>query len=123
MVTSNVVAVSRCACAAAEHVGRQVVNLLAVLIANDGAASGSCVSSQHHSVLYKESIFLVNTMTHSCAEVCAHEKSGLTLKMIPQMVVPVFMVLTGVDIPADAAIALFLMQLSKLKPPVGSVER
>ena len=43
--------------------------------------------------------------------------------MIPQMVVPVFMVLTGVDMPADSAMALFLMQLSKLKPPVGKVDR
>jgi hypothetical protein len=40
--------------------------------------------------------------------------------MTPQMVVPVFMVLMGWDIWELAAMAVFLMQLSKLKPPSGS---
>ncbi len=43
--------------------------------------------------------------------------------MIPQIVVPVFMVLTGCDMPVASAMALLRMQLSKLKPPVGRVFR
>jgi len=42
----------------------------------------------------------------------------LTLKRTPQMVVPVFMVFGAYKIPLSA-IALFLIQLSKLKPPRG----
>ena len=43
--------------------------------------------------------------------------SFLTLKMIPQMVVPVFMVLTGVLMAELSARALLRMHMSKLKPP------
>jgi hypothetical protein len=43
--------------------------------------------------------------------------------MTPQMVVPVFIVLTGWLIEALSAKALFLMHISKLKPPVGIVFR
>lgn len=48
---SDVVAVGSSTCATAENVWRKVVNLLAVLVANQRATGGSCVSSESNSVL------------------------------------------------------------------------
>jgi hypothetical protein len=45
------VAVGSSACATAANVGRQVVNLLTVLVADDGATGGPRVSSECNAIL------------------------------------------------------------------------
>ena len=98
------------------------MDLLTVLVSNNGATSGSGIGSKYHAILKKTKgkyFWLIELMQGNQGVLIIER----TLKMIPQMVVPVFMVLTGVDMPADSAMAVFLMQLSKLKPPVGKVER
>jgi hypothetical protein len=52
------IAVSSCACTTAEDVRGEVVNLLAVLVSDDGATSSTGISSQHDAIL----IFLVNSL-------------------------------------------------------------
>ena len=46
------IAVSSCASTAAKNVGSKVVNLLAVLVSDDGPSSGTGISSQHYAILH-----------------------------------------------------------------------
>lgn len=52
-LTSNMVAISGSASSTTEDVRCQVVDLLAVFVANNGAASGAGVRSKSHAVLRK----------------------------------------------------------------------
>ena len=51
LLTGDVVAVSGCASSSAVNVWCKHVELLAVLVSDDGASCGSCVSSNGYSTL------------------------------------------------------------------------
>ena len=55
------IAVCSCASTATENVGSKVVNLLAVLVTDDGASSCSGISSQYDTVLSKENTKFSNS--------------------------------------------------------------
>jgi hypothetical protein len=57
LLTSDVIAIGSGTGTAAEDVGSQVVDLLAVFVSNDGAASGTSISSQHNAILQNELSF------------------------------------------------------------------
>ncbi len=46
------IAVGSCASTAAKNVGSKVVNLLAVLVSDDGPSSGTGISSQNNAILH-----------------------------------------------------------------------
>jgi hypothetical protein len=53
VLTSNVIAIGSCTGSTAENVGGQVVDLLTVLVSNNGATSGSGIGSKYHAILKK----------------------------------------------------------------------
>ena len=57
-LTSDVVAVGGGTGTAAEDVGGEVVNLLAVLVTDDAATSGTSISSEYDSILNDSDIII-----------------------------------------------------------------
>lgn len=55
------IAIGSCTGTAAENVGSQIVNLLAVLVSDDGPSSSSGIRSQHDTILSKENTSLNNS--------------------------------------------------------------
>jgi len=53
-----VIAVGGCASTATEDVRGQVVDLLTVLVTDDGTTRGSCISGQHNAILTKSEFYI-----------------------------------------------------------------
>ncbi len=79
ILTRNVVTIGSCTSTGSVNVRCHGMELCAVLVSDDGASSGSCISSEYNSALKKQ--------------ICEMSRFAvawkLTLKTAPQIVVPV----------------------------------
>jgi hypothetical protein len=62
LLTSDVIAIGSGTGTAAEDVRSQIVDLLAVFVSNDGASSGTSISSQYNAILQNEFITFSRTL-------------------------------------------------------------